>query len=80
MSGFQEKSRGATSKLVIYHHDDCALHCIKGHPEQPMRVTFCIKELRKKYPDASLFKECPMATEVTIVYYSFSVYVIALIE
>jgi acetoin utilization deacetylase AcuC-like enzyme len=35
--------------IAIVYHDDCALHSIKSHPEQPLRYTFTIGDLRDYY-------------------------------
>lgn len=39
------------TKLAIYFHPACELHCIGGHPEQPMRVKGILSELRKRWPE-----------------------------
>ena len=51
-----------TKNVIIIWHEECSLHCIDNHPEQPDRIVFILKVLRQNYPD-DCFYEAPMVTD-----------------
>lgn len=59
--------------ISIIYHDDCALHEVPNHPEQPSRVEFMMNTLRKHYEGQSqgssnrnMFVDAPVGTRKQI--------------
>jgi acetoin utilization deacetylase AcuC-like enzyme len=53
------------NKIGIFWHEDCFLHKIVDHPEQPDRAVFILKELRQNYP-TECFHSAPLVTDSQI--------------
>lgn len=58
-------------KLKIIYHDDCLLHKITDHPEQPDRVAVILTQLKKHYPIES-FLLAPLVTDDQILLFHTS--------
>lgn len=54
-----------SSNTCIYSHDECLLHNIKDHVEQPARVREIMLALRSFYPKIPVV-EAPLATETQL--------------
>lgn len=59
----EEQNRG--EKVAIFWHEECFLHKIVDHPEQPDRVAVILSKLREHYPD-DCFHEAPLVTDQQI--------------
>lgn len=53
------------TRMAIFWHQDCFLHKIANHPEQPDRAAGILSKLREHYPD-DCFHEAPFVTEQQI--------------
>lgn len=50
-----------TERFAIFWHEECSLHEIKGHPEQPDRVSCILVALKKIYSE-DCFRKAPIVT------------------
>jgi acetoin utilization deacetylase AcuC-like enzyme len=57
----QEKAE-ASEKFAVFWHEECFMHRIKDHPEQPDRVSAILIALRKFYSD-DRFRKAPLVTK-----------------
>jgi Histone deacetylase domain len=55
-----EKAK-ASEKFAVFWHEECFMHRIKDHPEQPDRVSAILIALRKIYPE-DCFRKAPLVT------------------
>ena len=58
--GALEKMK-VSEKFAVFWHEECFLHKIQDHPEQPDRVSAILTALRKIYSD-DCFREAPLVT------------------